>query len=53
MQSEDIIHGEDWILNPEYLITTTQDTHNAIHYGNFSILKEPYVERYPGDTKLW
>lgn len=53
MNPNDIIHGEDWILNPEYLITTTHDTHNAIHYGDRSKLRVPYVPRTPGDTKLW
>lgn len=53
MESTDIIHGEEWILDPEFLITTTQLTHNAIHYGNRSQLRVPLVERKPGDTKLW
>ena len=53
MVSEDIDLGEEWILNPEFLITTTQDTHNAIHYGDHESLRKPYVERSPGDTKLW
>lgn len=53
MNSNDIIHGEEWILDPEYLITTTKETHNAIHYGDRSILKIQFVERYRGDTKLW
>jgi hypothetical protein len=41
------------ILDPEYLITTTHDTHNAIHYGDESLLPQPFVERRPGDTRLW
>lgn len=53
MNADDIIHAEEWILNPDFLITTTIDTHNAIHYGNRSLLRQPYVERRPGDTKLW
>lgn len=53
MSPQDIIHAEDWILNPEYLITTTQNTHNAIHYGNEHLLPKVVVERKPGDTKLW
>ncbi len=53
MVSDDIRHGEDWILNPEYLITTTQNTHNAIHYGDRSLLTQQFVERHPGDTRLW
>lgn len=53
MTPEDIIHNESWILDPEYLITTTSETHNAIHFGDRSKLRTPYVERSPGDTKLW
>ena len=48
-----LVHGEEWILDPEYLITTTRRTHNAIHYGDSSLLVRPLVERKPGDTKLW
>jgi hypothetical protein len=51
--SEDLEHGEDWVLDPEYLVTTTHRTHNAIHYGSDSLLLKPPVERRPGDTKLW
>jgi hypothetical protein len=53
MNVDDIISHEEWILEPEYLITTTQATHNAIHYGDKSLLARPFVERKPGDTKLW
>lgn len=49
----DLISGSPWILDPEYLITTCHKTHNAIHYGDDSILQTPFVERKPGDTKLW
>jgi hypothetical protein len=52
MGVDDIIHGEDWVLDPEYLITTTKRTHNAIHYG--TELQVPVlVKRAPGDTSLW
>lgn len=50
---DDLIRGEEWVLDPEYLITTTHRTHNAIHYGDASLLRTPPVERRPGDTKLW
>jgi hypothetical protein len=50
---DDIVHGTDHALNPEYLICTTHDTHNAIHYGDRSLLAKPYEPRRPGDTKLW
>ena len=53
MVIDDIIHGEEWILSPEFLITTTQTTHNAIHYGDRSLLAKPMVDRQRGDTKLW
>lgn len=53
MDADDIIHGETWIIDPEYLITTVHSTHNAIHYGDRSLLSEPFVERSPGDTLLW
>lgn len=51
MRPDDIIHGADWIIDPEYLITTTPETHNAIHYGGSP--RPVYVARAPGDTKLW
>lgn len=53
MSVDDLIHHEEWVLNPEYLITTTHDTHNAIHYGDQSLLKKPFTPRQVGDTKLW
>lgn len=49
----DIAHGNADILNPEYLITTTHRTHNAIHYGDKSLLALPIQDRRPGDTQLW
>lgn len=53
MAVDDIVDGEDGILDPEFLITTQLVTHNAIHYGDASLLPKPLVERRPGDTKLW
>jgi hypothetical protein len=53
MTADDIIHGNDDILNPDYLITVTHETHNAIHYGDERLLRRPLTERMPGDTKLW
>lgn len=50
---EDLAHGSAFALDPEYLITTTHRTHNAIHYGSDSLLPKPVVERKAGDTKLW
>jgi hypothetical protein len=53
MKPEDVEHGNADILDPEFLICTTHNTHNAIHYGDESLLPKPIVERRPGDTKLW
>lgn len=53
MTADDIVHGEDWILDPEFLITTDHQTHNDIHYGNKRNPRPRYVERQAGDTKLW
>ena len=53
MNESDIISGELWIIDPEYLITTTHRTHNAIHYGDRNLLAKPFVERTVGDTRLW
>jgi len=53
MTKADIVDGDDSILDPEFLITTTLVTHNAIHYGDAKQLPRLLVERKPGDTKLW
>ena len=51
---EDIQHSSDYLLNPEYLISVSPTTHDAIHYSDESILMPSVViERKPGDTKLW
>jgi len=53
MNVEDIVEGDARILEPEFLISVTHRTHNAIHYGDISLLPRKLVERKPGDTKLW
>jgi hypothetical protein len=53
MTPDEIEHGDSSILNPDFLITTCHATHNAIHYGDRSLLPQPMVERRPGDTRLW
>lgn len=47
---DDILDGNPDILDPEYLISTSQLTHNAIHYGNESQISLSFTERRPGDT---
>lgn len=53
MDVDSIVHRESKILDPEYLITTTHRTHNAIHYGDENQLPRRYEDRRPGDTALW
>lgn len=53
MVPRDIYRYESWILDPEFLIVTTHTTHNEIHYGASHTPSRAFVERKPGDTKLW
>lgn len=53
LTADEISHGDPKLLDPEFLITTTHQTHNAIHYGDERKLARPLVERRSGDTKLW
>jgi hypothetical protein len=50
---DDLIHGEEWIIDPEFLITTSLRTHNAIHYGDENLLPRGPIVRKAGDTTLW
>lgn len=50
---DDIVHDDSRILDPEFLITTTHRTHNAIHYGDERLLARPFTGRRRGDTQLW
>lgn len=49
----DIQYGAEWILDPNFLITTSRRTHNAIHYGDESLLPRGPITRKSGDTTLW
>ena len=51
---DDILQHSTYLINPEYLICTKLSTHNAIHYGDDSILKTlQVIERRPNDTCPW
>lgn len=50
---EDISDYSEYLLNPDYLITTTLNTHNAIHYGDKSLLILNPIERRSNDTCPW
>lgn len=46
---EDLLNREDIVLDPEFLITTTRDTHNIIHYGFGSSKRPVLTERSPNE----
>jgi len=50
---EDIVCFNDDIIDPEFLICTSFDTHSAIHYGDSSKIFTGLVERKPNDTCPW
>lgn len=50
---KDIENKTEFLLNPKYLITTTHSTHNAIHYGDESLLPLIPKERTANDTCPW
>lgn len=50
---EDIIHRSKFLFDPEYLISTSRNTHNAIHYGDSSLLIKDPIERTLNDTCPW
>lgn len=49
----DITHGSDLLYDPDNLVCVSRETHNAIHYGDYSLVKMEYDARTQGDTKLW
>lgn len=50
---DDIENESELLFNPEYLITVTHQTHNAIHYGNENLLMILPKERSKNDTCPW
>lgn len=50
---EDILNRSEYLLNPNYLITTIKSTHDAIHYGSEDLLMRDPVVRSKNDTCPW
>ena len=53
ISKSDILNRSEFLLNPEYLICTYKNTHDAIHYGDESILYQEPIERTKYDTCPW
>lgn len=51
--TEDIVKRSRYLLDPEYLICTVKRTHDAIHYGDESLLTLDPIERTKNDTCPW
>lgn len=50
---EDLLYRTEYLLNPEYMICTMKNTHDAIHYGDENLLFKEPIERKPNDTCPW
>ena len=50
---DDIRYARDHVFDPEFLISTSSNTHKAIHFSDGSLLYRLPPERKPGDTSLW
>lgn len=50
---DDILNRSAYLLNPEYLICTMKNTHDAIHYGDNNLLIKDPIERSKNDTCPW
>ena len=50
---EDLQYMSDLLMNPEYLICVSHRTHNAIHYGDESLIVTIPIERSQNDTCPW
>jgi hypothetical protein len=53
ISKEDILQRSKFLLDPEFLICTIKNTHDAIHYGDESILYTIPIERTKNDTCPW
>ena len=54
MSLEDLESNPGILLDPEFLICVSLETHNAIHYGDERLVEDKTIqERKPHDTKLW
>lgn len=49
----DLLNRSDALMDPENVVCVSRITHEAIHYGTIDLLPKEWVERSPGDTKLW
>lgn len=52
ISKEDILNRNDCLFDLDNLITISEETHRALHYGGY-VPYSNFKERTAGDTKLW
>lgn len=50
---EDLEKRSDSIFDPDNVVCVSYNTHQAIHYGDESLLPKDFIERSPGDHIPW
>ena len=53
IEQKDIIDFTEFLSNPEYLVCTSKRTHDAIHFGDETLLSALPIERSLNDTCPW
>lgn len=53
LRKEDFLYKTPFLTDPEYMITVSQQTHNALHYGSLDSVPQDYVPRKMNDTCPW
>lgn len=53
LTKHDILYRTSFLIDPEYMVSMSHETHNAIHYGSLDSIPRDYVPRTPNDTCPW
>lgn len=53
LKVEDVIEHTEFLLDPNYLVCVSNETHRAIHYGDERMLFIEPIIRRPNDTSPW
>lgn len=53
LRKEDFMYRTPFLIDPEYMICVSHQTHNAIHYGSIDSIPKDYEPRRPNDTCPW
>lgn len=53
LRKEDFMYRTPFLIDPEYMICVSHQTHNAIHYGSKTSMPKDYKPRQANDTCPW